>query len=159
MLTFEVRGINPLPKERPRKGVSRGGKSFIYTPTKTKNYEEEMGIEVGNLMVSMGLDSPLYPLDSEVGIIAHFIRETRHKVDTDNLVKSLKDGLEGVLWENDKSVRGDTSYISYNKVNPGVILVVMPYDDWLQHLQVERYAGSITDQGIPPKYNSISVYV
>ena len=83
--------------------------------------------------------------DAKLGIIVHYIRKSKHPVDTDNLTKSLKDALEGVLWTNDRTVSGDCAYVSYDGKNPGIILTVMPYEEWLNRTNVEHYSGKARD--------------
>lgn len=141
MLTFHLRGINPIPKQRPRKGSN----NRMYTPPRTANYQTEVGVLVKNAIVDNLMEVDDY-LDKDLGIIAHFVRNNRRNVDTDNLMKSLKDALEGILWNNDRNIKGESSYLSYNKKRPGVVLVVMEYSEWLSKIPVELYAGSINDQ-------------
>ena len=133
---FEIRGLNPIPKERPR-GTRN---NHHYTPERTRNYEATVGMLIANQAKLQNVD--IEELNKgKLGIIVHYIRKSKHPVDTDNLTKSLKDALEGVLWENDRIVSGDCAYVSYNGDMPGIILTVMPYNDWLDSTNVEFYSG------------------
>lgn len=135
---FIVEGVNPLPKERPRLSTETGK---AYTTNKTLAYENEIGLIVRSQLSNIGLDADNFK--ENLGIIVHFIRQTKHRVDVDNLMKALKDGLEGVIWMNDNLIKGETGYVSYDKNNYGFNLVVMSYQDWLSKMGVEDYTGSV----------------
>lgn len=133
---FVVRGLNPIPKERPRAARN----NIHYTPERTRTYERTLNLLIDNQVKRQGID--ISELNKgRLGIIVHYIRKSKHPVDTDNLTKSLKDALEGVLWENDRIVGGDCAYVSYDGKNPGIILTVMPYEEWLDRTNVEFYSG------------------
>ena len=134
---FEIRGLNPIPKERPRAARN----NHHYTPERTRTYEKTVGLLIGNQAKRQGINIIKDMGDAKLGIIVHYIRKSKHPVDTDNLTKSLKDALEGVLWKNDRTVSGDCAYVSYDGKNPGIILTVMPYEEWLNRTNVEHYSG------------------
>jgi Holliday junction resolvase RusA-like endonuclease len=136
---FNISGVNPLPKERPRFNQKTGA---TYTTNKTAGYENEIGIKIRSQMNEMGVDCEDFS-QHLLGIIVHFRRKTRHNVDVDNLIKSLKDGLEGVLWDNDTVVKGECAYMSYDKEDYGFTLHVMTYKNWLSKLGIESYTGSV----------------
>ncbi len=130
---FEVRGIDPLPKERPR---AKDG--VFYTPQKTKTYEKILAEIIGYQANQAGVDQYTFE-GRKIGIIVRYTRKTKHFVDTDNLTKAVKDALEHVLWENDRYVAGDCAYIDYDAKNPGVTLLVMSHEKWLALTNVERW--------------------
>ena len=135
---FEVRGVNPLPKERARINTNnRRG----YTPSRTLAYENEVALIIKSRLNAMGLDTSNFK--EPLAIVVHFIRKTRHHADTDNLTKAVKDSLQGIIWENDAMIKGDCAYISYDKKDYGFNLMVMSYHDWLKKLGVESLTDSI----------------
>ena len=138
MYRFEIRGLNPIPKERPRAARN----NHHYTPERTRTYESTVKLLIANQAKLQGITVEELSKD-KLGIIVHYIRRSKHPVDTDNLTKSLKDALEGVLWANDRIVSGDCAYVSYDGNNPGIILTVMPYNEWLERTNVEYYSGNV----------------
>lgn len=136
--TFEIFGVNPMPKERPRAGPN--GRQ-LYTPKRTRDYENLLAEYVQGIVLEKGINTQLFK-EHDLGIIVHFIRDTRRKVDTDNLIKAVKDALEGILWDNDKIIKGEVSYLSYNRVNPGIVMAVTDYHRWLEITGVELITGA-----------------
>ena len=92
LLEFTVPG-NPVPKARPR--VLRSG--ITYTPKTTKVYEARIAWTAkaawdGQIMTQNGL-----------GLWVRFGLEAM-RPDLDNLVKAVLDGLEGVIYRNDRQI-------------------------------------------------------
>lgn len=112
VITFTVPG-DPVGKARPR--VARRGKHVkLYTPDKTRAYEEKIGWHArSSHCYLLGPDTPV-----RVEVIAVFTRPQRlkrakdpeglipHTVkpDLDNVLKSVLDGLNGVVYPDDKQV-------------------------------------------------------
>lgn len=92
MIKFVVPG-RPVPKGRPRLGV-RGRKAYVYTPAKTKEYE--------NLVGWVAKCNGCKPIDGAVAVTLTVY--TRGKMDVDNIAKSILDGLNGVAYEDDDHV-------------------------------------------------------
>lgn len=84
----------PVPKGRPRLGV-HGRKAYVYTPPKTKEYEEL----VGWVAKSVGCQ----PLNGPLLVKLHLYIKGRSG-DVDNYCKSILDGLNGVAYEDDDQV-------------------------------------------------------
>lgn len=85
----------PVPKKRPRLGV-RGRRAYIYTPPETKAYEELI-----KLLAKMTVKEPLNGLvcvDLKV-----FVKRPRG--DLDNILKSILDGMNGVVYHDDSQVK------------------------------------------------------
>jgi len=91
---FAVQG-KPQPKQRPRR--NRAGK--FYTPKETKKYEHWVKVSF------MSVYAPV--LDKEHEWEVEIEINTKKNMDGDNVLKSILDGLTGVLWMNDskKQVR------------------------------------------------------
>lgn len=85
-----------MPKERPRLSAA-GRKMYIYTPQETSKFEKQVALAAltaANGKVLFGdiaISIKLYFSDKRFG-------------DLDNYAKSILDGLQGTLFENDKQV-------------------------------------------------------
>ena len=88
---FRVEG-RPVPKERPRFG---GGS--VRTPQKTKDAEQAIAEQAALVWRRQ-------PSLAEFGLECAFVLPTRHTVDIDNLVKTVMDALNGVVWKDDDQV-------------------------------------------------------
>jgi crossover junction endodeoxyribonuclease RusA len=110
MLRIVIPG-EPYPKERARAG--RGG---FYTPKQTQDAQETVRnyafLEARKYYVN---GCPAYPTTGHFWLGVSFYlgnfrskrgRLTARDADLDNLVKLVKDALQGVIWVNDKQVRG-----------------------------------------------------
>ena len=91
MTTFFVPG-RPVPKARPR--LNRRG--HVYTPQPTKAWEALVGWTARSVGVQ--------PLEGEVSIDLEFNLPDRRRVDLDNLIKAVMDGLNGIAWGDDDQV-------------------------------------------------------
>jgi len=93
IITFTIPGT-PVPKARAR--VTRGGWSF--TPKKTRQYENL--VKMMGILARKGCQLSISGGDFCLEVICYGAK----RGDADNYLKSIMDGLEGVFWENDKSV-------------------------------------------------------
>ncbi len=114
-IAFEIPG-QPVAKGRPR-FARRGNFVTTYTPEKTVNYEKLVKIAAAKAM--NGKSPSDRPIDLEIELhmqipvswsktrkdcaLNGLIRHTK-KPDIDNLVKSVKDGCNGVVWIDDSQV-------------------------------------------------------
>lgn len=140
-----------VPKQRPRKG--KGGRMF--TPPETRDFEKsvkEWGVEEG-------MQAVLYPIrvnlviydrtqDSDLRMHGLCGLTFYDKKDVDNMAKSILDGLNGVLFKDDKQivdlrVRRRWSY------NEGFRMKVeragmskSEYTRFLKYLKAERLNGN-----------------
>ena len=86
----------PVPKERPRLSAA-GRKMYIYTPKETSKFEKQVALAAFTaangkvLFGDIAISIKLYFSDKRFG-------------DLDNYAKSILDGLQGTLYENDKQV-------------------------------------------------------
>lgn len=91
-MTFLVEG-NPIPKARPRLG--RNGN--VYTPRRTTKWETWVG-----LTAKMRRPQD-WDLSGEFAVRLEFQVRTA-RADVDNLTKSVLDGLNKILWDDDRQV-------------------------------------------------------
>ncbi len=125
-LTFEIPGP-PVPKGRPR--VTRRG---TFTPQKTKDYEQAVGEAA---MVAVKLASRCgccaeWPTGRKYAVHCVFNFKKNPACDGDNILKAVQDGLEKVLYENDKQVVMG-SYVTHKGMEVDKTYVtVTVFDDW-----------------------------
>lgn len=100
-ILFEVPGA-PVPKGRPRGSVRRGkgGKLVVSmrTPEKTVAYEQTVAL------VARSARPRAWPTRCEYRVSFSAFPAVDN-ADVDNYLKAILDGAQGVLWDNDKSVR------------------------------------------------------
>jgi Holliday junction resolvase RusA-like endonuclease len=127
-LRFTIPGP-PVPKARARKG--KGGK--WYTPKKTVDYERcvgwcavdaankanhdigprgVLGAKKENMKTVFGTRPVIMWCDM-------YFPDKRTR-DSDNVIKSIQDGCKGVLWDDDRHVRGRVRGEVRGSVNPRV---------------------------------------
>lgn len=99
---------NPVPKARVRVVRTKSGKTVSYTPHKTESWEDSIRIQALQDRPAKLLDGPL-----ALEVIFYLLRPKSKpkrvkypdtKPDLDNLVKSIKDALEGVIYTNDSRI-------------------------------------------------------
>ena len=116
MITFTIPG-QPRPKQR-----ARGGNGRHYTPEATRQWEETVGWYANNAMSRGGHDILTVPLMLSV----IFYREHERKADLDNLVKSIQDGMNGIVYEDDKQVVVLNARVLYEQETPRVEVEIVP---------------------------------
>ena len=111
-VSFTVPG-EPIGKGRPR-ATTRAGHAAIYTPKKTANYESliahaahqamagaapvEFACQV-QLSITVGVPAS-WSKKKQAAALAGQVLPTK-KPDTDNVVKAVFDGMNGVVWRDD----------------------------------------------------------
>jgi Holliday junction resolvase RusA-like endonuclease len=144
-LTFFIEGI-PVPKARARvwhKHRRVGNFNFIstgsYTPDKTKTWEDHVKAQaMAEIARRFHAWEPWEKCGVELDLVFYFpmpetLKKTRHfkevginafnhitKPDLDNLVKSIKDSFEGVIYKNDSQVCKGTIWKRYHESQFGV---------------------------------------
>lgn len=83
----------PVPKSRPRLGM-RGRAAFVYTPEKTKAYQQLVGWEAKKVCKQ--------PLTGPVEVSMKLF--SRSRFDLDNVAKSILDGMCGICYVDDVQV-------------------------------------------------------
>lgn len=82
----------PVPKQRPR--FSRTG--HIYTPRKTKDYEDFVGWKAKEVITE--------PLTGDIALHIRVYVNRNVFADIDNIAKAIMDGLNGIAYKDDKQV-------------------------------------------------------
>lgn len=122
MITFNF-PIDPVPKGRPRLAKGR-----VFTPKKTKDFEDNI-----KKMASQQYRNG--PIKDAVAITVVFVIKKPKTVkreyptvkpDIDNFVKSLCDGLNGIAWVDDAQVIEVNASKKYGQVG-GIFVDVRPY--------------------------------
>lgn len=121
--------IDPQPKQRarvripdprrPEWATSRARRAMVWTPERTAAFEGAVRMEARSQLNRLALHKPLIPSPDPAfvamtfylrrpksGPSAHLEYPTEGATvpDWDNLIKALLDGLNGVLWTDDKQV-------------------------------------------------------
>ena len=114
----------PVGKQRHRNGNVSYAKRIpiIYTPKKTVEYEKHVGICAWEARIKS--NSNIWPTPKGLELVAeiciHYGKTRGRKPDKDNVVKSVLDGMEGVLYENDKDIIPRVMKITYRNNKPYV---------------------------------------
>ena len=96
MIRITVPG-RPVPKGRPRLGV-RGRKAFVYTPERTVEYEQTVGLCARAAVQGCGA------LECPVAVKIDLHLHGKRRIDVDNCAKSILDGMNGVVYLDDNQV-------------------------------------------------------
>ena len=115
MLTFEIPG-DPVAKARPRAAMV-AGRARLYTPAKTEKYEARVAlfaqqamagrpVMAGPVALSVTALFPIpasWPKKRQAAARAGTEQHTK-RPDLDNILKAIKDGMNGVAWKDDSQV-------------------------------------------------------
>lgn len=110
--------IEPKPKPRPRMNMKTGR---VYTPAKCHSYQNEIRDAIVRHL-GIGAKYPIFGVDVPLAVDVDFVsnlpnsHEGNRKKgklgphwrpvgdDIDNLAKAVWDGLNGILWEDDRQI-------------------------------------------------------
>ena len=121
---FFVEG-KPVAKGRPR--VTRYGTT--YTPAKTREWEEMVA---WSARIALGSDPPM---EVPVAVQLVFYRP-RANSDLDNLIKAVLDAMNGLVYADDKQISSIHAIRLPDGEQPGVWVMVKPYEDSGEDLEV-----------------------
>jgi len=115
MIEFTIYG-DPVAQGRPRAGRGPGGHVRMYDPAKSKDYKQYVKLTAAQ-------HRPEKLIEGEIELVVDVYRSIPKsmskkkralalegklrpitKPDVDNYVKGVKDGISGVIWEDDKQV-------------------------------------------------------
>lgn len=96
--SFVVEG-QPQAMQRPR----RNKHGAFYTPRETGDYKRQVQTAVWAAMSRYGL-MRTWPLSAWCRLTARFYMQNARRVDSDNLVKSLLDGMLEIVFDDDSQV-------------------------------------------------------
>jgi Holliday junction resolvase RusA-like endonuclease len=107
MIALVVYG-HPVPKARARVVRTKNGKTVSYTPGKTADWENSIRAQALACRPETLLDGPL-ALEVTFYLLRPRSRPKRdrfpdRKPDLDNLLKAVKDALNGVVWTDDSRI-------------------------------------------------------
>ena len=129
MIKIKIDNVVPMSKLRHRSAI-RNSKIILYTPSKTKKYEDTIKLYARTVM---GARPPLKcPLEMEItfsflppkswsqkkkdeaieGGVSHC-----SKPDLDNLIKAIKDALNNIVYEDDRLICKVKAFKKYAKEN------------------------------------------
>ena len=113
MIRFTVPG-EPVPKARPRVVNGR-----TYTPKRTVEAEKAIGWAFREAMP--GFD----PLTCLVGMCCTFYTKSQKpRADVDNLVKTVQDALEGIVYVNDRQVEDVRGHRFRGAADPRTVIEI-----------------------------------
>lgn len=129
VVSFKILGW-PQPKAR-----ARMGKGIVYTPQKTAKWERDIAIQAKQY-------APPEPWDCAIRMQAIFILSRPKSVprsrcsvytkpDLSNLLKSIEDALEGIIFVNDSRIVAVDMFKRYVRdgEEPGVEVLIAQVDD------------------------------
>ena len=143
--------IKIVAKERPRfAGIARSGingfKSVVYTPKKTKDFEQEFGLKFKAWLRHVGLD---FKCESPMAMHIEFKFASKSnknkdssfhskKPDWDNLGKIVCDSLNKILYEDDCQLWDVRVVKKFNDENKDQIVISFKYSQPEDALKVPR---------------------
>lgn len=137
---------DPVSKARPRWSGGR-----FYTPRKTIAYENTVRWHFKKELKDREPDKA-----STFGVKAVFYRSTRHRIDIDNMLKSILDAANKLVWEDDKQVSEICARLELASPDPRVEIII--YSTKPNYpIHICRYCGKAIQhyKSRPSKYCSI----
>lgn len=125
-LSFQVPG-HPIGWQR-----TGGNGKRRFTPKKTRDYERAIGLAASRApfqheghVLMRDSHGVYWPMDAEYRVSFHAYFKDRRHGDMDNIAKALLDGMEGIVYTNDKRVAGfGQCDRSIDRENPRLVVVV-----------------------------------
>lgn len=122
---------HPVPKARARTVRAKNGRPITFTPAETEMWENSIRSQALNVRPEKLLDGPLC-LDVSFFLLRPKSRPKKEKYpdrkpDLDNLVKSVKDALEGIIYTNDSRITDEVVRKRYGDP-PRVEITIRPVE-------------------------------
>jgi crossover junction endodeoxyribonuclease RusA len=117
-LEFTIKGP-PIPKDRPRFVSGR-----VVSTARLRRYEKHVGmIAEVSTMKNPGFRQIIeQPNQLFVDLWIYNLRSFKSAPDPDNIIKSVLDGMEGIIYENDRQVLPRVQAVEYECEQPRVEL-------------------------------------
>jgi len=110
---------NPVANQRPRMG-----RGYVYTPRKSKEYKEL----VASYIRSKYRHAP--DENNKFGLKATFYRSNKQRIDIDNLIKNLMDGITiASVWKDDSQLQELSAEIFLADKEPRVVFTLYLVSD------------------------------
>ena len=138
--TFKIEAT-PMPKERARARVVTGkdGKAFatLYTPKRTRKYEEMIGTIARAAWRDVPTSRPVeLVVVFALAVPAHWPKWKQElardgailptmKPDQSNLIKSIEDGMNTVVYQDDAQIVGSYTERRYQDTGPDTIRITI----------------------------------
>lgn len=122
-LVIEVPGP-VVPKQRPR--VKRGtGNVIAFTPKRTRDYENVVKTAATeSLMRWRSSHNRQWPTNGRFAVSCFFYMPDHRIRDLDNCFKSVTDGINKLVFEDDSQIDEFHAFRDLDKANPRTVLVV-----------------------------------
>lgn len=110
----------PMPWQRAYPDPRTGR---IFTPKETRAYQKRVR-EAAWAVLAQSRRLATWPLDLHYAMELVIVFPDRRTRDADNVEKTAKDAMQGVVFKNDKRVIRDAKRVEYDKANPRLEITV-----------------------------------
>jgi crossover junction endodeoxyribonuclease RusA len=117
VIRFTVPGP-PVPKARARIIHRASGAIQAFTPEATAKYELKVGL--------CARTAGIRPDKGELALSVWFYTPNARRMDLDNLLKSVMDGLNGIAWEDDSQVAEVHASRMVDHLSPRAVVSIGP---------------------------------
>lgn len=114
-----------IPGEPIAKARARVNRHRHYTPQRTLDAEADIAREIQARRMPRQAGN--------VAVAAIFYRSNRHRIDTDNLMKTVLDGITkaGTVWKDDSQVTALLAVTEYDPDNPRTVVAIASHESTL----------------------------
>lgn len=120
VVAFVHQGV-PIAKERARQGRTNKGKPIWYTPSRTRNAEQDLMWQFKRAMGRRQL------FGDTMAMVCLFYVPTRQRKDTDNCQKLVMDaGTKAKIWKDDSQVIASAQFIELDPAQPRTVVAFCP---------------------------------
>lgn len=122
--------INGQPFSKARVRVTRrGGKVDVYNSRKQIANEVSIRAHLRSLFPE--------PMTTNVAVACVFYRQSRGRIDVDNLVKQVLDAGNAVAWIDDMQVTAQLGVLELDTANPRTLIAIAPHTTTMQRITNE----------------------